>query len=204
MLILGSASQARKRLLINAGIKHKTIPSNIDESTFSDQEARILCLNLAKAKANFVYKKVNNEYLDNFTRESNIAVLACDSLFEFEGDIYGKPKDEMEAIQRWKVLSGKTGLLHTGHCLIINNDFEEKPNQISKTITTKIDFEKITHKEIDEYVKTGEPLSCAGGFAIERKGSIFIKKIDGCFSNVIGLSLPWLRRNYLNTTKNNK
>ena len=98
-------------------------------------------------------------------------------------------------------MSGKSGFLHTGHCLISLDDFKSKMKSISLNkfsegvVSTKIEFMCLSHIEIVKYASTSEPYNCAGGFAIEGNGGLFIKKIDGCFSNVIGLSLPWLKNN---------
>ncbi len=198
MLILASASKARQKLLLNAGIAHKIVKSGIDESSYKNDNPRFLALTLASAKANSVFKNINAVHIKNYgSANADHNVLACDSLFEFQGQIFGKPQNEFEAIERWLSINGKFGYIHTGHCLIKKSVSSTKEEQIKEVITTRVDFEEMNKEEIDSYVKSGEPLSCAGGFAIERKGSVFIKRIDGCYSNVIGLSLPWLRRNYL-------
>ena len=98
-------------------------------------------------------------------------------------------------------MSGKSGLLHTGHCLVSLDDLKSDIKSISLTkccegvVSTKIEFMSLSNIEIAKYASTSEPYNCAGGFAIEGHGGLFIKKIDGCFSNVIGLSLPWLKNN---------
>ena len=97
-------------------------------------------------------------------------------------------------------MSGKFGFLHTGHTLIIGN-FDATSNifkvikVIKKTISSRVYFSKLEDLEIKSYVDTYEPLYCAGGFALEGLGGKYIEKIEGCFSNVMGLSLPWLRKN---------
>ena len=129
------------------------------------------------------------------------ALLGCDSLFEFEGEIFEKPINKEQLISRWKRMSGKSGLLHTGHCLIALDDFKSDMKSLSLTkcsedvISTKIEFMCLSKIDIAKYASMQEPYNCAGGFAIEGYGGLFIKKIDGCFSNVIGLSLPWLKTN---------
>ena len=97
-------------------------------------------------------------------------------------------------------MSGEFGCLHTGHTLIIGN-FDSTENIykvteiIKKTISSRVYFSKLEDFEIKSYVDTLEPLYCAGGFALEGIGGKYIDKIEGCFSNVMGLSLPWLRKN---------
>ena len=97
-------------------------------------------------------------------------------------------------------MSGEFGFLHTGHTLIIGN-FDSSLNKfkiteiIKKTISSRVYFSNLEDWEIKSYVDTNEPLYCAGGFALEGIGGKYIEKIEGCFSNVMGLSLPWLREN---------
>ena len=129
-----------------------------------------------------------------------IEILGCDSIFEFKGEAYGKPSNKEEAFIRWKKMSGESGFLHTGNTLIIGNfDSTSKIYKITeivkKTVSSRVYFSNLEDWEIKSYVDTNEPLYCAGGFALEGIGGKYIEKIDGCFSNVMGLSLPWLREN---------
>ena len=127
-------------------------------------------------------------------------ILGCDSIFEFKGEAYGKPSNKEEAFIRWKKMSGEFGFLHTGHTLIIGN-FDSTSNIfkiteiIKDTVSSRVYFSNLEDWEIKSYVDTNEPLYCAGGFALEGIGGKYIEKIEGCFSNVMGLSLPWLRKN---------
>ena len=97
-------------------------------------------------------------------------------------------------------MSGKSGLLHTGHYLISLDHLKSDIKNISLNksyegvVSTKIEFMSLSITEIIKYASISEPYKCAGGFALEGNGGLFIKKIDGCFSNVMGLSLPWLRK----------
>ena len=127
-------------------------------------------------------------------------ILGCDSIFEFKGEAFGKPSNKEEAFIRWKKMSGEFGFLHTGHTLMIGN-FNSTSNNfkitetIKKTVSSRVYFSKLKDWEIKSYVDTNEPLYCACGFALEGIGGKYIEKIEGCFSNVMGLSLPWLRKN---------
>ena len=126
-----------------------------------------------------------------------------DSIFEFNGRAFGKPSDKEEAYRRWLKMSGEFGFLHTGHTLLISNfDLTSKEIRVTKiikkTISSKVCFSTLQDAEIKKYVDSLEPLYCAGGFALEGKGGKYIEKIDGCFSNVMGLSLPWLRKSLIN------
>ncbi len=204
MLVLASASNARKSLLLQAGIEHKIIVSTIREDNNLCKDVKRLTSILARQKANNVFQKLLENKVSNFDISKTTAILACDSLFEFSNNIFGKPKSIVDALERWKEINGKAGYIHTGHHLIYlpkdpnkENLINSESDTVSKTVTTKIFFEKLTDKEIECYIKTKEPLSCAGGFAIDGIGGLNITKIEGCYSNVIGISLPWLRRHYL-------
>ena len=198
MLVLASASKARQRLLDQIGLKYKSIVSDFDETQVQESDPCLKVKLLAKGKADSALKKlvIQNQYLNSFQ-----ALLGCDSLFEFEGEIFGKPINKQQLISRWERMSGKSGFLHTGHYFIAlkKSDFDLKSTSLNKycegVVSTKIDFINLSNNEIKKYASNSEPYNCAGGFAIEGNGGLFIKKIDGCFSNVIGLSLPWLKDN---------
>tara|TARA_B100000700_G_scaffold112557_1_gene126564 strand:- start:440 stop:1069 length:630 start_codon:yes stop_codon:yes gene_type:complete len=198
MFVLASASKARQKLLDQIALKYKVIVSDFDETKINESDPCLKVKLIAKGKADGAVKKLIKE-----NRISNTfqALLACDSLFEFQGEIFGKPTNKEQLISRWQMMSGKSGFLHTGHYLLSGNIFESKINSISnassyaEVVTTKIEFLSLSNEEINSYASTLEPYQCAGGFAIEGIGGLFIKNIDGCISNVIGLSLPWLKIN---------
>lgn len=197
MLILASASKARSYLLKKANISHHVIISDVDEDKFSEENIFKLVDTLSCAKAKSVAQKILNTKKNNFEQKIS-AVLACDSMFEFEGDYFGKPATAEEAFKRWTRMSSSSGYLHTGHCLLVRqfskSHLDNEFNKIYKeVISTKIHFSEMNKKDICDYIDTQEPMKCAGGFALEGIGAMFIKKIEGCYSNVIGLSLPWLR-----------
>ena len=200
MLILASASQSRKKLLENCQIKFIQISSNFDETTIQEKNIFNLALELSFQKPNRLSENIKKLSLPEEFNYGPLEILGCDSIFEFKGEAYGKPSDKEEAFTRWKKMSGECGFLHTGHTLIIGN-FDSYLNKfkvtqtIKKTVTSRVYFSKLEDWEIKSYVDTNEPLFCAGGFALEGIGGKYIEKIEGCFSNVMGLSLPWLRKN---------
>jgi len=200
VLILASASQSRKKLLENSQIEFIQISSNFDEASIKEKDISNLALELSFQKAKSLVLNIKEiEFSDEFNY-SSIEILGCDSIFEFKGKAFGKPSNKEEAFRRWSEMSGEFGFLCTGHTLLIcNYDSITKEVRIIKkireTVSSKVYFSKLKDEEIKNYVDTLEPLHCAGGFALEGKGGQYIEKIEGCFSNVMGLSLPWLRNN---------
>lgn len=183
VLLLASASPARRRLLEQAAIPHRVRVSGVDESTIHDRDPRALVQQLALAKASAVQTS-----LDPSDDVEITAVLGCDSVFVFEGEVFGKPADAKEAVDRWQRMAGGSGELLTGHCLVADGQ-----EATMACISTVVHFAALRLEDIEEYVASGEPLNCAGGFALEGRGGLLIRGLNGCYSNVIGLSLPWLR-----------
>jgi len=200
VLILASSSYSRKKLLENCQIEFIQIPSNFDETSIKEKNIFKLALELSFQKANSLSENIEKLSLPEEFNYGPLEILGCDSIFEFKGEAYGKPSNKEEAFIRWKKMSGEFGFLHTGHTLIIGNfdsilNIFKVTEIIKKTISSKVYFSKLEDWEIRSYVDTNEPLYCAGGFALEGIGGKYIEKIEGCFSNVMGLSLPWLREN---------
>ncbi len=177
--VLASASPARRKLLQTVGIEPIICQSNFDEVKIQREDTVTLVQTLAKCKAEAVAHK--------FTQA---LILGCDSVLAINGEIYGKPKTPEEAIRRWQKMRGNQGVLYTGHSLID----QRQAKQLIDCGITKVYFADINDATITAYVNSGEPLKCAGCFAIEGKGGLFIENLEGCHSNVIGLSLPLLRR----------
>ncbi len=203
MLILASASQSRKKLLENSQIEFIQIPSNFDEASVKEKDISNMALELSSQKANNILRNIKKLDLPKEFNYSSWEILGCDSIFEFNGIAFGKPSDKEEAFIRWKMMSGKFGFLHTGHTLLLGNlDLSSKvinvSKKIKKIVSSKVYFSKLHDEEIKNYVDSLEPLYCAGGFALEGRGGKYIEKIEGCFSNVMGLSLPWLRESLIN------
>ncbi|MEG5055810.1 MULTISPECIES: nucleoside triphosphate pyrophosphatase [unclassified Microcoleus] len=193
--VLASASPARRRLLENAGIQAVICPSDFDEGQIQMKDATNLVQVLAEGKAEAVAKFLLANSHPQIPNPKACLVLGCDSILLIDGEIHGKPKDAEEAISRWQKMRGKVGELYTGHALIDTrfDDFDEARSRSSiRYQVTKVHFAEVTSRQIAAYVATGEPLQCAGCFALEGKGGLFVEKIEGCHTNVIGLSLPLL------------
>ena len=181
-LILASQSPSRRRLLENAGLHPEIIVSNVDEETehFNSMSPVDMVIALAITKAHTVREMINGDAI----------IVACDSTFEFEGESFGKPATSEIAIERAKRLSGKTGLLHTGHCIIDTKQGRE----LADRVTTAVTFDVMDIGSIEDYVGTGEPLKVAGGFTLDGFSSPFISAIDGDYTNVVGISMAYLRK----------
>jgi len=184
-LVLASASPARRNLLAAAGVDAEVMVSGVDESTVDSPSAELLCLTLARLKAEAVAAR-----LARISDPGDTLVLGCDSVLAFAGQILGKPADADEARQRWRAMRGRAGVLHTGHCLIRLTEGKRADGVARTTVR----FAEVTDQEIEAYVGTGEPLHVAGAFTIDGLGAAFVESIEGDHTNVIGLSLPMLRR----------
>ena len=202
MLILASSSKSRKELLKNADIKFFQLASTFDESTIKEKNIINLASELSYSKAKNTFEKIKSSNEKFKLNNPSLEVLGCDSIFEFKGKAFGKPLNNQEAYERWLLMSSNSGYLHTGHTILfceVTNNMKEIicKKKVREVISSKITFAKLEKDEIKNYVNSNEPLNCAGGFALEGRGGKYIEKIEGCFSNVMGLSLPWLRRKLL-------
>jgi septum formation protein len=179
-IVLASASAARRRILQTVGIEPIIEVSDFDEDSIKLTNPQQLVEALAMAKAQTVADRL---------RYDHCLVLGCDSVLWVNGQIQGKPPNVSTAIERWRVMRGTTGAIYTGHATI---DLQ-KQRVIVRCGITKVYFAQVSDRQISAYVATGEPLKCAGGFALEGVGGLFVDKIEGCHTNVIGLSLPLVR-----------
>lgn len=178
--MLASASPARLRLLRDAGLDPEVAVSGVDETTIADDDPYTLVTTLAEMKAAAVAQRLDAPAL----------VIGCDSMLEFYGEILGKPGTPQAATERWKRMRGETGRLLTGHC-VIDSDTGRHASDVGETV---VHFGQPSDAEIAAYVDSGEPLQVAGAFTLDGKAAPFIDAIEGDASNVIGLSLPVLRR----------
>ncbi|MEV0091923.1 nucleoside triphosphate pyrophosphatase [Streptomyces sp. NPDC050738] len=180
-LVLASQSPARLGLLRQAGLAPEVIVSGVDEDAISAPTPGELALVLAEAKADVVAAR---------PEAAGALVIGCDSVLELDDEALGKPADAEEATARWKSMRGRSGVLQTGHCVIDT----ATGRRASATASTTVRFGEPTDAEIAAYVASGEPLYVAGAFTLDGRSAPFIDSIDGDHGNVIGLSLPLLRR----------
>lgn len=184
-LILASASPARLKTLRGAGLDPQVVVSDVAEESFTAPEVADLAAALARAKAEAVAARLERE------GSAERLIVGCDSLLEFAGEPLGKPVDAAAAIQRWQLIRGGSGWLHTGHQVLRQGS---QPGHSAGVGSTRVQFAQLSDAEIEAYVATGEPLAVAGAFTIDGLGGPFIERIEGDPHNVIGLSLPLLRR----------
>jgi septum formation protein len=181
-VVLASQSASRRRLLESAGLKPKIMVSHVDEETpfFNSLSPSDMVIALAITKAHTIRDQIDYPAI----------IIGCDSTFEFEGESLGKPGEPAIAKERASRVRGNSGFLHTGHCVIDT----AKNIEISDRVTTKVTFSEMTDDEIDDYVASGEPLHVAGGFTLDGFSSPFIPSIEGDYTNVVGISMPFLRK----------
>ena len=179
--VLASASPARLRVLRGAGMDPEVVVSGVPEDDVDTADVRAAVLLLAERKADAVAAD---------PEVAGALVLGCDSMFEVDGEVHGKPSGPEEAADWGRRMRGGAGTLCTGHCLIDT----ATGARASDVATTVVRFGTPTDAEIDAYVASGEPLAVAGGFTLDGLSAPFIDGVDGDPGNVIGVSLPLVRR----------
>ncbi len=180
--VLASASPARLAMLRAAGIEPEVRVSGCDEQSVRASSPSALVAALAAMKAQSVAAML--------AESAPAIVLGCDSLLEFDGAPLGKPGSPAEAVARWRRMRGGVGILRTGHHLL-----RVPGGAVACAVaSTTVRFGRPSDAEIEAYVATGEPLAVAGAFTVDGLGGWFVDSIDGDHHNVVGLSLPVLRR----------
>jgi septum formation protein len=178
-LVLASGSAGRLRVLQAAGIDPEVVISGADETAGAGLDTAALVSVLAERKARAVA-----------ARRPGALVLGCDSMLDLDGKAFGKPASARDAAGLWRRLSGRQATLYTGHCLIGAG----RGRWVRDVAGTVVRFGTPSEAEVAAYVASGEPLTLAGGFSIDGRAAPFVEGIDGDPGNVIGLSLPLLRR----------
>ncbi len=214
-LILASASPRRRDLLTQMGFSFQVCPSDMEE-TVTETEPEKIVMELSRGKAGEVAERKkqeigikpetdNNRRMETNLSEgdvsehdlSNIVILGADTLVFLEGEQMGKPKDEKEAFSMLSRLQGRVHQVYTGVTLIGLKGGRELA-RTSFYEETQVEFVPMTEKEIEEYVKTGEPMGKAGAYAIQGIGSRYIKRIEGDYTNVVGLPVARLYQEWKN------
>jgi septum formation protein len=176
-IILASASPRRAEILRAAGFNFEIAASNIDESPLPNEQPENMVMRLALAKARSVASKRKSQQKD--------IVLAADTIVVIGGQVLGKPNTPDRSREMLHELNGREHAVITGVALLA------LPSQrfLVAVETTRVWFSKMSDREIEEYVLTGEPLDKAGAYAIQGLASRFIPRIEGCYFNVVGLPI---------------
>ncbi|MGR6835363.1 Maf family protein [Syntrophomonas erecta] len=175
--ILASQSPRRKALLHTLGLDFRCIPARINEDIRPDESPLDAVRKIALRKARCVAGNVDSGL-----------ILSADTIVVCDGNILGKPCNREDAALKLKMLSGRDHEVITAVCLM---DAKSKNYELENEIT-RVFFRKITDEEIKAYIATGEPMDKAGAYGIQGLGAIFIKRIEGCYFNVVGLPLTRL------------
>ncbi len=172
-LILASGSPRRKELLTRAGAEFEVCVSDVDESgVFGTPEEVVSKLSEMKGAAVFASHK-------------NDCVLSADTVVALDGEIFGKPKDADDALRMVEALAGRSHFVYTGVCVMFEKD--GKPVVEKNVVGTEVFFRNACEEELKAYVATGEPMGKAGAYAIQGRGGNFVERINGDWSNVVGL-----------------
>lgn len=173
-LILASGSPRRREMFDMMGLEYEVIPSRADEN--------VGVLPPAEMVEKLAYKKAREVY----ERNAGCCVVGADTIVELDGEIIGKPRDEKHAAEILSKLSGRTHCVYTG-VAVLSGGSEQVCHD-----TTHVTFAKLSQKEIEDYIATGEPMDKAGAYGVQGVGGIFVEKVEGCYFTVIGLPLPKL------------
>jgi septum formation protein len=177
MLLLASASPRQRELLTQIGWQFNVIPANVEETVASGTPPEQMVAQLARKKAMSVFESYPQD-----------TVLAADTVVSLEGHILGKPKNEEEAKAMLHLLSGREHTVYTGFCICRGSEVHCEVEH------TLVEFYPLSDFEIDDYVRTGEPMDKAGAYGIQGRGALLVKKIDGDFYNVMGLPIGRINR----------
>lgn len=187
MLVLASASPRRQELLRNAGISFVVQAADIDESPLAGEPAQACAERLAREKALTVWR----------SRPADL-VLGADTVVVVDEQILGKPVDEDDAARMLRMLSGRVHRVITGVCLVKaasgQRSVTRNPECSVSSETTQVTMADISGADIEAYVETGEPMDKAGAYAIQGWASRWIPRIEGDYSNVVGLPLAMVYR----------
>ena len=181
MIYLASKSPRRTELLSQIGVEHEIIDIEVDESIDSNQSPQENVRALSVLKCQEGVRKVIAE------EKSAFPVLTADTIVVFEDKIFGKPESESDAIRMLMQLSGKTHSVITGVTIGVISSDQAKFHTLS--VESNVEFTKLVRDDCFKYCKTNEPFDKAGGYGIQGYGSAFVKKINGSYSNIVGLPI---------------
>ncbi len=179
-LILASASSARLRTLRDAGFDPEVIVSGVDEDDATGSTVEVAQF-LAEQKATAVADRLDGELA---------IVIGCDTVLDVDGETRGKPSSADQARAWWASVAGRSAVLYSGHC-VIDLASGQRASGVASTV---VHYGIPTEAEIAAYLATDEPLAVAGAFTIDGYAAPFVDRIEGDHGNVLGISLPLLRR----------
>lgn len=183
-IILASNSPRRKELLHQIFDSFDVIKSNFNEEVVDEKNPEELVKVLSSKKAEEVFDKIESN-------ESELLVIGGDTLVYFDGQVLGKPKDEKDAYNTLKKLQGNKNEVYSAFTVILKKGSKlKKETVLSKSIVT---MKTIADEEIEEYIKTGEPMDKAGSFSVQGIGNKFVESIEGAYNSVIGLDIERLK-----------
>ncbi|MDU2066162.1 MAG: Maf family protein [Sporomusaceae bacterium] len=185
MIVLASASPRRRELLEQIRMPYVVVVSDVEEDNAQHMAPIDLAVLQAKQKAQAVMAKWNLTE----TAHQKDCIIGADTIVAANGQIYGKPKDASDAMAMLHSLAGKTHDVITGVAVLFYPGEGEAVTLLADYALTKVTFRAIDSKEIASYVATKEPLDKAGGYAIQGLGALFVEKIEGDYTNVVGLPL---------------
>ena len=174
-IVLASASQRRSQLLRQIGVRHRILGADIDETPAPGEEPTGYVRRLAAGKAAAVVARL--------AAEASPAVLAADTTVVLDGRIFGKPADEAECVEMLGALAGRTHAVHTAVALWHGGRLRQALD------TSYVTFRAIDLPERRRYWASGEPAGKAGGYAVQGLGAVFVARLEGSFSGVMGLPL---------------
>ena len=176
-VVLASSSPRRKELLTQIGLSFTVSPADVDERVLSGESPEAYAARVALDKARIAAKRAGEGI-----------VIAADTIVVVGDSILGKPADAREAADMLTLLAGKEHRVVTALALMD----AVSAKSLIRTSVTRVWFRDLTKKEIDAYVSTGEPMDKAGAYGIQERGALLVDRIEGCYSNVVGLPLSLL------------
>jgi septum formation protein len=176
-VILASQSPRRRELLNLIGIAHEVQPADIDESYFTGERPREHAERLARGKTAVIAE-----------REPDALVIGSDTIVVVDGDVLGKPADQLDAVRMLARLAGRSHVVITAVAVSWRGQTRSAVEEVGVT------FHPMSRTEIDAYIATGEPMDKAGAYGIQGYGATIVSRVDGDYFAVMGLPLQRLTR----------
>lgn len=180
-IVLASGSPRRLELLTNIGLDFEVIPSKVEESVPPGISPEELVRSLAREKAHDVLKTLS--------KEQKTVVIGADTMVVLDGELIGKPTDEDDARQMLRRLSERTHTVFTG-VIVLKQHKDDDLKEIEHVESSLVTFRKLDEKEITAYIATREPMDKAGAYALQGVGAALVARVEGCYTNIIGLPVP--------------